>query len=212
MMRLLAIDLSDTKKLTNKKALISQRKKEMFKKLFELTFTEYQEFWFKLTDGVYKKGNAQLIKSGNIAKAKVIYESIIEKRKENKNINSDNIKTIRDLINNKTLRENESDKLDDVLLGYDSEISSDEDSLDSSLDESSDNDDINSNDIINKLNKEKEQKEKEKKEKEEKEKKEKEEKQRKEKEEKEKKEKEEKEKEEKLKKFMNKEDEIDIFN
>ena len=72
MMQLLAIDLSDTKKLTNKKALISQRKKDIFKKLFLLTFSEYQEFWYKLTDGLYKKGNAQLIKSGNIAKARIM--------------------------------------------------------------------------------------------------------------------------------------------
>ena len=79
MMRLLAIDLSDTKKLANKKALISQKKNEMFNKLFDLTFKEYQYFWFTLTQGKYNKGNAQLINSSNMRNAKLIYDGIIEK-------------------------------------------------------------------------------------------------------------------------------------
>ena len=209
MMRLLAIDLSDTKKLTNKKALISQRKKDIFNKLLNLTFTEYQYFWYTLTDGKYKKGHAQLIKSSNIQKARMIYQQIIEERnKEEKKLNE---KTVGELINDKNIRENENDKLDDVFLKYDSDISSDEDSMDSSLDESSSNEQ-EQNSVINKINKESEIKLKMLKEKELKEKEEKERKEKEEKEEKEKKEKEEKEKQEVIKKIMNKEDEIDIFN
>ena len=206
MMRLLAIDLSDTKKLTNQKALISQRKKDIFNKLLNLTFTEYQYFWHTLTDGKYKKGHAQLIKSSNIHKARMIYQQIIEERnKEEKKLNE---KTVGELINDKNIRENENDKLDAVFLDYDPDISSDEDSLDSSLDESSSNEQ-EQNSVINKINKESEIKLKMKLEKELKEK---EDKERKEKEEKEKKEKEEKEKQEVINKIMNKEDEIDIFN
>ena len=172
MMRLLAIDLSDTKKLTNQKALISQRKKDIFNKLLNLTFTEYQYFWHTLTDGKYKKGHAQLIKSSNIQKARMIYQQIIEERnKEEKKLNE---KTVGELINDKNIRENENDKLDAVFLDYDPDISSDEDSLDSSLDESSSNEQ-EQNSVINKINKESEIKlkmkiEKELKEKEEKEK------------------------------------------
>ena len=89
MMRLLAIDLSDTKKLANKKALISQKKNEMFNKLFDLTFKEYQSFWITLTQGKYKKGNAQLINSSNMRNAKLIYDGIIEKRKNDNKVNKD---------------------------------------------------------------------------------------------------------------------------
>jgi hypothetical protein len=76
MMRLLAIDLSDTKKLINRRALIFNQKKEIFKRLLNLTFEEYQLFWYKLTDGKLKKGNAQHIKSSNISKAKEIIKSL----------------------------------------------------------------------------------------------------------------------------------------
>ena len=196
MMRLLAIDLSDTKKLTNRKALISQRKKEMFNKLFELTFREYQLFWFQLTEGKYKKGNAQLINSSNISNARAIYNKIMEDReKERKQGKEINEKTVKDIINDRNNKDIESEKIDNLILGYDSEISSDEDSLDSSIDESSSDNESNK-----KNEKEKEEnirKEKELKKKEEEEKKKKE---------------EEKEKNEKMKKFMEEEDEIDIFN
>ena len=195
MMRLLAIDLSDTKKLTNRKALISQRKKEMFNKLFELTFREYQLFWFQLTEGKYKKGNAQLINSSNISNARAIYNKIMEDReKERKQGKEINEKTVKDIINDRNNKDIESEKIAKLIL-YDSEISSDEDSLDSSIDESSSDNESNK-----KNEKEKEEnirKEKELKKKEEEEKKKKE---------------EEKEKNEKMKKFMEEEDEIDIFN
>ena len=97
MMRLLAIDLSDTKKLTNRKALISQRKRELFSKLFDLTFTEYQYFWYQLTQGQYKKGNAQLINSSNMKTAKMIYKNIIENRKKGDEKNKDKEKTVKQI-------------------------------------------------------------------------------------------------------------------
>ena len=56
---LLVKDLSETTKITNRKALISNKKKEIFQRLLNLTFEEYQLFWYKLTDGKLKKGNAQ---------------------------------------------------------------------------------------------------------------------------------------------------------
>ena len=192
MMRLLAIDLSDTKKLTNRNALISQRKKELFNKLFDLTFTEYQFFWFRLTSGKYKKGNAQLINSSNMREAKIIYKEIIEKRNEKNKVDKE--KTVREIINDRKNKDIENDKLDEVFLGYDSEISSDEDSLDSSIDESS-----SDNESVKNAEKEKEEKEKIRKEEEEREKKKRE-------------EQEQKERNEKMKKYMEKEDEIDIFN
>jgi hypothetical protein len=206
MMRLLAIDLSDTKKLANKKGLISEKKKDLFNKLFELTFTEYQLFWHKLTNGQYKKGNAQLINSGNIGTAKMIYDKIIEERKNNMNNKEEKEKekTVREIINIKNNMEIEDEKFDEVFLKYDPDISSDEDSLDSSVDDSL-------SDASDKSEKEKKE-EKEKKDKKEEEKKVNE----KEREikEREMKEKEmiEKERNEKMKKIMNEEDEIDIFN
>ena len=195
MMRLLAIDLSDTKKLTNRKALISQRKRELFNKLFDLTFTEYQYFWYQLTQGQYKKGNAQLINSSNMKNAKMIYKNIIENRKKSEEKNKE--KTVKQIIDDRKNKDIENDKLDEYFLGFDSDISSDEDSLDSSIDESS-----SDNESSKKVEKEKEENEKE-------------ERIRKEKEEKEKKERERKEREEEQKermKYMDKEDEIDIFN
>ena len=197
MMRLLAIDLSDTKKLTNSKGLISHRKKDLFNKLFDLTFTEYQLFWFQLTQGKYKKGNAQLINSGNMHKAKMIYNDIIKKREEKINQNKGKKEfTIREIIKDRNNKDIEAEKLDEVFFGYDSQISSDEDSIDSSVEESSSD---NESDIKNNIEKEKE--EKIRKEKEEKE-----------KEEKKKKEEERKIMNEKVKKFIDNEDEIDIFN
>ena len=56
MMRLLAIDLSDTKKLINKKALIVNQKREIFNRLLNFTYEDYQYFWYQLTDGKFKKG------------------------------------------------------------------------------------------------------------------------------------------------------------
>ena len=197
MMRLLAIDLSDTKKLTNRKALISQRKRELFNKLFDLTFTEYQYFWYQLTQGQYKKGNAQLINSSNMKTAKMIYKNIIENRKKGDEKNKDKEKTVKQIIEDRKNKDIENDKLDEYFLGFDSEISSDEDSLDSSIDESS-----SDNESSKKLEKEKEKNERE-------------ERIRKEKEEKEQKEIERKKREEEQKenmKYMDKEDEIDIFN
>ena len=197
MMRLLAIDLSDTKKLTNRKALISQRKRELFSKLFDLTFTEYQYFWYQLTQVQYKKGNAQLINSSNMKTAKMIYKNIIENRKKGDEKNKDKEKTVKQIIEDRKNKDIENDKLDEYFLGFDSEISSDEDSLDSSIDESS-----SDNESSKKLEKEKEKNERE-------------ERIRKEKEEKEQKEIERKKREEEQKenmKYMDKEDEIDIFN
>ena len=138
MMRLLAKDLLDTKKLTNRKALISNKKDEFFNKLYDLTLVEYKSFWYNLTQGEYREGNAQLLKSSNISKAKKIYNAIIEERKKNINDNKENKElTVREIIKNKNNRDIEIEKLDDIFLAYDPEISSDEDSLDSSVDESS---------------------------------------------------------------------------
>ena len=196
MMRLLAIDLSDTKKLTNKKALISQKKEEMFKRLLDLSFEEYQLFWFKLTQGKYRKGNAQLINTGNMRDAKLIYDKIIEER-NNKEKTDKKEKTVREIINFRDNMEIENEKFDDVFLRYDPDISSDdEDSLD---DSSEDEESLSQSDESKKIMKEKEEKEKIRKEMEnvkvkesEKIK--------------------EKEKNEKIEKLMDKEDEIDIFN
>ena len=80
MMRLLAIDLSETKKLINKRGLLYNQKKEIFNRLLNFTFEEYQYFWFKLTDGKCKKGKAQLIKSSNISKAKEILRELEEEK------------------------------------------------------------------------------------------------------------------------------------
>ena len=206
MMRLLAIDLSDTKKLTNKKALISQKKNEMFNKLFDLTFEEYQFFWFQLTQGKYKKGHAQLINSSNMRNAKLIYDGIIEKRKNDNKVNKDKKKgkTVREIIDIKNNMEIEDEKFDEVFLRYDPDISSDDDSLDSSVDDS-----LSESDEKSEKEKKEEKKEKKDNEKELKEIKEKKEKELKEKE---LKEKELKEKNEKMKKLMDEEDEIDIFN
>ena len=246
MMRLLAIDLSDTKKLINRKALIFNQKKEIFQRLLNLTFEEYQLFWYKLTDGKLKKGNAQNIKSSNISKAKEIIKSLEEKKNEIKNkneveeeeekkkensinVNSKNNKTIKEIIQAADLRDIETEKFNEEILGTDNDISDDSLSSSSSdfdedLDNNSKNIDKEKEDKEKKEKEEKERKEKEekdrkekeekeKKEKEEKEKKEKEEKERKEKEEKERKEKEEKENKEKLlKQTMEEKDEIDIFN
>ena len=44
MMRLLAIDLSDTKILVNQKSLIYNKKKEIYDRLINLTYDEYQIF------------------------------------------------------------------------------------------------------------------------------------------------------------------------
>ena len=198
MMRLLAIDLSDTKKLANKKALISQKKNEMFNKLFDLTFEEYQYFWFTLTQGKYKKGNAQLINSSNMRNAKLIYDGIIEKRKTDNKVNKDKKKekTVREIIAIRNNMDIEDEKLDEVFLMYDPDISSDDDSLDSSVDDSLSESDEKSQ------KEKKEEKKEERKEKKDNEK------------EKELKEinEEMKEKNEKMKKLMDEEDEIDIFN
>ena len=87
MMRLLAIDLSDTKKLINKKSMLHNQKKEIFQNLLNFTFQEYQYFWFKLTNGKSKKGSAQLIKSNNISRAKQILKELQEKKKKKKKLN-----------------------------------------------------------------------------------------------------------------------------
>jgi hypothetical protein len=138
--------------------------------------------------------------------AKIIYDGIIEQRKNNNKINKDQKKekTVREIIDKRNNMEIEDEKFDEVFLKYDPDISSDEDSLDSSVDDSL-------SDASDKSEKEKKE-EKEKKDKKEEEKK------VNEKEceikEREMKEKEmiEKERNEKMKKIMNEEDEIDIFN
>ena len=90
MMRLLAADLSDTKKLINQKSLIYNQKKEIFNRLLNFTFEEYQFFWYKLTDGKVKKGNAQLIKTSNISIAKEIIKELEEKQMKSLNENNEN--------------------------------------------------------------------------------------------------------------------------
>ena len=240
MMRLLAIDLSDTKRLINRRSQIYIQKKQIFERLLNLTYRDYQLFWHTLTNGKLKRGNAQLIKSSNISTAKEILRKIEEegqlknekdndKNKEGENsIKETGVKekTVREIIQAADKRDQENAKIDEEFLCSDSAISS-ESSLSSSLNESEEEDDEDSSNKSKSMKKsekkeEKEKKEKEKKEKEEMEKKKKEqeekerkEKEKKEKEEKEKKEKEKKEKEErekKLKQMKDEEDDIDIFN
>ena len=127
----------------------------------------------------------------------MIYNDIIKKREEKINQNKGKKEfTVREIIKDRNNKDIEAEKLDEVFFGYDSQISSDEDSIDSSVEESSSD---NESDIKNNIEKEKE--EKIRKEKEEKE-----------KEEKKKKEEERKIMNEKVKKFIDNEDEIDIFN
>ena len=111
MMRLLAIDLSDTKKLINKKALIHNQKKEIFNRLLEFTYADYQYFWYQLTDGKFKKGKAQLIKSSNISKAKEILRQIEEKNKNNIN-NNQNENNINNNVDNNNADNNNSNNVD----------------------------------------------------------------------------------------------------
>jgi hypothetical protein len=147
MMLLLARDLSDTKKIINRKSLLHNQKKEIFQKLLNFTFQEYQYFWFKLTNGKSKKGNAQLIKSNNISIAKQILREIQEKKikfdndndkandnieedknnkdKNNDEINAKNNRTIKDLIQAADLRDIENKEINDFFEN-DSGVSSDE--------------------------------------------------------------------------------------
>ena len=189
MMRLLALDLSETKKIPNKTALISKKKEEIFNCLLDLTFEEYQLFWFNLTKGKYIKGNAQLINTGNIRNAKFIYDKIINERSVKENGDKKKEKTVREIIKFRNDMEIENEKFDDLFLRYDPDISSyNEDSLDSSDEEnSSESDVINKKSEKEKLLKEEIECDKELEE-------------------------EEKEKHEKMLKLMDKEDEIDIFN
>ena len=163
MMRLLAIDLSDTKKLINKKSMLHNQKKEIFQNLLNFTFQEYQYFWFQLTNGKSKKGSAQLIKSNNISRAKQILKELQEKKikfdndnnsnnngeeksEEKKNKDKDNPevkpkkeRTVKEMIQAADLRDIENKKLDEFFEN-ESAISSDE-SISSSISESDDDGD-----------------------------------------------------------------------
>ena len=163
MMRLLAIDLSDTKKLINRKALIFNQKKEIFQRLLNFTFEDYQYFWFQLTNGKLKKGNAQHIKSSNISRAKEIIKELEEKRLKNENDKEDDKekdnngnlkqkKTIKEIIEEHDLRDFENEKIDEDLLGTDEDISDDSSSLSDSDDDDNEN---NSNKSISKSSKNK---------------------------------------------------------
>ena len=171
MMRLLAIDLSDTKKLINKKSMLHNQKKEIFQNLLNFTFQEYQYFWFKLTNGKSKKGSAQLIKSNNISMAKQILKELQEKKikfdndnnnnsnnnngeekneeKNNKDKDNPEVKpkkerTVKEMIQAADLRDIENKKLDEFFEN-ESAISSDE-SISSSISESDDDGDIDGDD------------------------------------------------------------------
>jgi hypothetical protein len=64
-------------------------------------------------------------------KARTIYNEIIEKRKKEANDNKAKKElTVREIIKDRNNKEFESEKLDEIFMGYDSQISSDEDSLD----------------------------------------------------------------------------------
>ena len=177
-MRLLSADLYDTKKLINQKSLISNQKNEIFKRLLNFTYKEYQYFWYRLTDGKIKKGNAQIIKSSNISKAKQILKEIEENKKkkmddmkENNNIDNNNNnkeennkkeRTIKEIIQAADLRDFENEILDNFFREDDSVISSDN-SLSSSLSDSDDDNNsqtnsriIDNNNIEEKSNKKKE--------------------------------------------------------
>ena len=194
MMRLLAVDLKDTKKLINTNSLLFNQKKKIFQRLLNLTYQDYQLFWYKLTDGKMQKGNAQLIKSSNISKAKAILTELEEsmKKKENEKNNEqpnsgnneeNDIKekkknrTIKEIIKSADMRDLENENLDKQFFENGFDVS-DSSSLSSSLSESDDEDEENNSSSNLKSDKNNIQKEKEEKEKNEKEKKEKEEKER----------------------------------
>ena len=110
MMRLLATDLADTKILINQKSLISNKKKEIYNRLKNLTYEENQYFWYILTDRRLKKANALILKNSNISKAKKILKLLEEKRIKfqndinDKKIDSRNCNNKKD--NKKKLNEN----------------------------------------------------------------------------------------------------------
>ena len=144
MMNLLNEDLSDTKILRNEKTLISYQKNKLFERLNNLTIIDYQYFWYKFTDGKLKKGNALLIKSSNISKAKKIIRELEQKRILNKNnvnineeekekepllnekVDSKKNKTIKEIIEYNKFRDEESQKIDNEFLQIDYLISSEE--------------------------------------------------------------------------------------
>ena len=70
--------------------------------------------------------------------AKLIYDGIIEKRKTGGKVGEDKEKaeTVREIIARRKNMDIEDEKLDEVFLMYDPDISSDDDSLDSSVDDS----------------------------------------------------------------------------
>ena len=195
MMRLLAVDLKDTKKLINTNSLLFNQKKKIFQRLLNLTYQDYQLFWYKLTDGKMQKGNAQLIKSSNISKAKAILTELEEsmKKKENEKNNEqpnsgnneeNDIKekkknrTIKEIIKSADMRDLENENLDKQFFENGFDVS-DSSSLSSSLSESDDEDEENNSSSNfksdkNNIQKDKEEREKEKNEKEKKEKEEKE--------------------------------------
>lgn len=164
MTNLLNKDLSDTKILRNEKTLISYQKDKLFERLNNLTIIDYQYFWYKFTDGKLKKGNALLIKSSNISKAKMIIKELEkrrilnennvnineeEKKKEallNEKENSKKNKTIKEKIEYNKFRDEESQKIDNEILQSDFLISSEE-NLSLSLNVSDDYIDNNKKDI-----------------------------------------------------------------
>ena len=147
LIHLLSIDLIDSKKIRNFKKLISEQKKQFFKKLLNLTKYEYKLFWYNFSNKDYKKCDAKDIKSTNIKKAKKIYDYIINQRNSNdENNNSlisdekNNVK-IKDIIEKRIKREKEIEKMDNEMLKYDPDISeSDDDFLFSSSEEDSSQD------------------------------------------------------------------------
>ena len=184
LMHLLAIDLIDTKKLQNPKSLISFKKRKFFNQLMDLYVDDYKTFWYNFTNHEKTNGKAGDINSSNIKRAKKIYECVIEHRKNNsvENIEDKKKLTIREVIEKKMEREKELEELDNDMLGYDPDIS---DSDEDELDSSIDESfDSEVEEEINKINeKENEEREKDK-----------------------------KFIEEDLKKYMDKIDEISIFN
>ena len=137
-----------------------------------LTLLEFKYFWFKLTNGKSKEGNALLIKSKNISIAKKIIKELQEKKiifdndkinnnisnnnngeeKNNKNIDDSKKKKknkkgmkISELIEEADLRDKEEKKIDEFFEN-ESSLSSYE-SISSSISESDENNNDNDNDV-----------------------------------------------------------------
>ena len=154
-LHLLNIDLADSKKIVNQNSFLSNKKKDLFERLKNLSYSNHQLFWYMLTNGKTKKGKAQLIKSSNISLAKKILKEI---EKYNSDVNEENDKIKKDIKRNiKTMeiikivnmRESKSEQLDKIFLENNSDLSSDSSSSLDDSDEENEEGDFKYNNIKN---------------------------------------------------------------